>query len=285
MRMGADRTAARAWLLSAVVIVMIVATAVFAVVRIRGSHGCPASSATCRRGLFIGNSLTFVNDLPHTFAALAGSGHHEVETDMLAAGGAKLSDFANASSTQTKIDSKPWNIVVLQDQSDMGTANLPGTEMIPAAQTLNAIVRNHGAIPLLYLTWGHRDGWPGAGVRDYATMQDETTTAYRDTARSINAPIAPVGEAWRDALAHHAGIELYQPDGNHPTVAGTYLAACVFYATIFGTSPEGLTYRAGLSPGDAAELQRIAARTVLTNRAAWRLALIPGNAAATAAQG
>lgn len=231
--------------------------------------------------LFIGNSLTYVNDLPHTFAALAASGHHRVETDMLAVGGAKLSDFANASNTETRIGSKPWNIVVLQDQSEMGAANYPSTEMIPSAQTLNALVRNRGATPLLYLTWGHRDGRPAGGARDYAAMQDETTDAYRLAASRINAPIAPVGEAWRDALAHHAGIELYQPDGDHPTVAGTYLAACVFYATVFGASPEGLTYHAGISSGDAAELQGIAARIVLPHRAQRRLDLLSTNETAT----
>jgi hypothetical protein len=51
-------------------------------------------------------------------------------------------------------------------------------------------------------------------------------------------------------------------DRKHPTLAGTYLAACVFYAVLNENSPEGIAYTAGLDPVDAAFLQHIAWETV-----------------------
>lgn len=75
--------------------------------------------------------------------------------------------------------------------------------------------------------------------------------------------MAPVGTAWQNAVTQNPELNLWQMDGVHPTEGGSYLSACVFYALIFQQSPEGLTYRAGLSEEMAYFLQSIAAETVL----------------------
>jgi hypothetical protein len=64
---------------------------------------------------------------------------------------------------------------------------------------------------------------------------------------------------------------LWQEDGSHPTTKGTYLAACVFYASIFLVSPAGLRYHADLSEADAAQAQLAAATTVLSDLSKWGL--------------
>jgi hypothetical protein len=73
------------------------------------------------------------------------------------------------------------------------------------------------------------------------------------------------------ALAVSGHHQLFQPDGNHPTVAGTYLTAAVFYATIFGESPVGLHDHDGLSAADAATLQSTAGNVVLNYAPTWGL--------------
>lgn len=83
--------------------------------------------------------------------------------------------------------------------------------------------------------------------------------------------VAPVGAAWQTAVAQKAFPALWQDDGSHPTVQGTYLAACVFYATIFRQSPMGLSYHDGLSDAEAIKLQEVAATTVFTDAAQWGL--------------
>jgi hypothetical protein len=68
-----------------------------------------------------------------------------------------------------------------------------------------------------------------------------------------------VGYLWSIVRQERPTLELWQADGSHPSVAGTYLAACVFYALIFRQSPEGLPGADGLSGADVRVLQQVAA--------------------------
>jgi hypothetical protein len=83
--------------------------------------------------------------------------------------------------------------------------------------------------------------------------------------------VAPVGVAWQLGVTRDSSLALWQPDGSHPTQAGTYLAACVFYAALFRASPVGLPTQAGLAPETARQLQQLAQEAVLTDPGRWHL--------------
>lgn len=184
---------------------------------------------------------------------------------MVAEGGWRLMDHAAARRTEDALLEMKWDYVVLQEQSQIPSVEQLRMElMYPAARTLARRIREEGAEPVLFMTWGHRDGWPERGLKDYASMQAEIRRGYRSIASELEAPVAAVGEAWAAVREQHPTINLWEPDGSHPSPAGTYLAACAFYATLFGESPEGLTYRAGLSRDVAHTLQMIAAEVVLS---------------------
>ncbi len=239
-----------------------------------GSSACDhtGGSAACTRVLFIGNSYTYVNDLPTMFATLAASGGHSVETGMVAEGGATLADHVASADTAAALSSKRWSFVVLQEQSQMpSVASSRQTEMYPAARQLVAMVRGAGAEPVFFLTWAHQDGWPEAGMADYSSMQTAIDDGYLAIAQEQSAAVAPVGYAWWTLLYQQPGADLWQDDGTHPTPEGTYLAACVFYATIFRQSPAGLNYHAGLPNDEAGPLQEVAANVVLSDPAKWGL--------------
>jgi len=240
---------------------------------IQGQQGCgdQTGASSCTRVLFIGNSYTYVNDLPAMFAGLARSGGHRVETAMVAEGGATLADNAASAAASAAITSKKWDVVVLQEQSEIPSVEqFRQSEMYPAARRLADTIYRHGSRPVFFLTWAHRDGWPENGLPDYVSMQSAIDDGYLAIAAEEQAAVAPVGVAWSTMLNQpHPG--LWQDDGSHPTTAGTYLAACVFYATIFHQSPRGLAYRADLSAVDAAMLQTIAADTVLSDPRKWGL--------------
>ncbi len=102
-------------------------------------------------------------------------------------------------------------------------------------------------------------------------MQTAVDQGYLGIANQLNIPIAPVGAAWQTVNAAQANAQLWQGDGVHPTTAGTYLAACVFFAAMFHRSPVGLTYVDGLSPAEAMTLQRAAASTAIRNGITWGL--------------
>ena len=79
------------------------------------------------------------------------------------------------------------------------------------------------------------------------------------TAKSVDdALVIPAGLAFAAACAKRPELELYQPDKRLPILAGTYLAAAAVYAALFGKSPVGLSYTAGLVPDTAAFLQTAA---------------------------
>jgi hypothetical protein len=216
------------------------------------------------RVLFIGNSYTYSGDLPNTFLELAKSGGHRVEVGMAAQAGWKLSDHVESPKTLETLNSKKWDFVVLQEQSRIPAEKQTRTEeMYPAARTLVSEIRDVGATPLFFITWGRRNAWPGFVLLGYKIMQSEVNEGYMAIAEELDAPVAPVGAAWRSAATKHPELNLWQEDGSHPDKDGTYLAACVFYAVIFNESPEGLTYYAELSEEVANTLQTIASTTVL----------------------
>ncbi len=235
-----------------------------------GCAGAPPGS--CTRVLFIGNSYTFVNDLPGRFAALAHAGGHRTEVAMVANGGATLAGLLTAKETADALVPERWDDVVLQEQSEVPSVATARTQvMYPAVRTFADRIRIVGARTILFLTWAHRDGWPENGLPSYGTMQDQVTLGYLAIGHELGAPVAPVGVAWSTALREAPQVTLWAADGSHPGPAGTYLAACVFYATVFHASPEGLAVADGVSGADGRTLQSIAARVVLGDPARWNL--------------
>jgi hypothetical protein len=226
----------------------------------------------CTRVLFIGNSYTSVNDLPATFAALAKSGGHPVQTDAADEGGWTLADHLKASETANLLKSAQWDYVVLQEQSQVPALEQDREQiMYPAARTLVQQIKASGSQPIFFLAWAHHDGWPEEGLQTYEAMQAQIDAGYLGIAQELKVPVAPVGAAWQAATQQYPQVDLWQSDNSHPTEQGTYLAACVFYAAIFRQSPVGLSYTAGLPADVAGELQTIAASTVLNNLSSWNL--------------
>ena len=236
------------------------------------STRCSRTPGLCPRILFIGNSYTYVNDLPGAFARLASAGGHEIETGMMAEGGWRLVDHAGSAGTLDKLQSSKWNFVVLQEQSQIPSVEVIRTkDMYPAARTLVGQIRAEGATPIFFLTWGHRQGWPDNGLGSYEDMQLQLNRGYLMIAQELNVSVVPVGYAWSLARQQNPPLDLWQEDGSHPSEQGTYLAACVFYAAIFRESPEGLSYTAHVPKDVAQVLQTIAADAVLKDPQQWYL--------------
>ena len=235
--------------------------------------GCEANGASrCTRILFIGNSYTSVNDLPAMFANLAGSGGHRVETGVQAPGGWTLADHDHAATTDTLLAAPKWDLIVLQEQSELpADKRTREAYMYPPAQDLVTRARTAGAQPMFFVTWAHRNGWPANNLPDYATMQSAIDEGYMTIATQQHAEVAPVGFAWMSIVNRESNPGLWQDDGSHPTEKGTYLAACVFYASVFLESPAGLRYHADLSDADASDAQNAAVATVFGDLAKWGL--------------
>ncbi len=247
-----NRTASRLLLLC---LGILLALGAFGLARAAGASCSPLASSPCVRVLFLGNSYTYVNDLPTVFRDLARAGGQNVETGMVANGGETLAQHAVSPVSLDAIRGSSWRYVVLQEQSEIpALASVWRSQMFPAAETLVAAIRAASATPILLETWAHRDGWPEQGL-DRAAMQAAISEGYRSLGADLGVAVAPAGDAWQTVLRDDPAIELWQPDGSHPSPAGTYLAACALYRSIFRADPVGIPDTAGLAPDVARALQ------------------------------
>ncbi|HEX4931546.1 MAG TPA: MBL fold metallo-hydrolase [Gemmatimonadaceae bacterium] len=192
------------------------------------------------RVLFIGNSYTYYNNLPAIVADFARTGRYEraVTVEMVAQGGASLRDHWMSGEALAAIRRGTWDYVVLQEQSMLGVMLADGAPSVNDPDHFHAYARlfareiaGAGATPVFYLTWA-RKATPA--------LQQRLTSAYAAIARETGARLAPAGIAWQGVRAARPTLELYDPDGTHPSPAGSYLAAATLWATISGTPARGL---------------------------------------------
>ena len=114
-------------------------------------------------------------------------------------------------------------------------------------------VRKHGAKPVFFMSWAYQDE---------PSMTAELAQAYTQAGNDNNAMVIPAGLAFTKSIAKMPELNLYIADKRHPSLAGTYLAACTTYAALFKASPVDLKYTAGLDPAIAKHLQTVAWETV-----------------------
>ncbi len=184
--------------------------------------------------LFVGNSYSF--GVPKAFSKLAAKNGKNVRVGHSAHGGWTLSKHAASEPTLRKIREGNWDIVVFQEQSEI-PAMSPGFAaftMFPPLRKLATEARSSGAIPLLYQTWGRRDGHHQLAGDDFHAMSQRLRAGYRAAGENTGCLVVPVGEAWQREFAAGNGDRLFMEDGSHPSAFGNHVTAEVFYHTIFG---------------------------------------------------
>lgn len=198
--------------------------------------------------LFIGNSFTQRNNLPGMLQRLAEAAGGGMEWRLLSIGGASLRTHWNKGEATKAIAEGQYDYVVLQEQSTLPIKN--AARMHENVRLFDAAIKSAGAKTALYMTWA-RKGVP--------QKQAEITSAYESIGKELGATVVPAGLAWQWFLAEHSMPMLHDSDGSHPSVAGSYLAACVFLESLFSLSPQGNEAAiAGLSDDDRACLQHAA---------------------------
>jgi hypothetical protein len=232
--------------------------------RAEGDLALAKSDRPGLRVLFVGNSFTYYNEMPAMVHELAEGdpGARPLYTVEYTAPNWRLRRAASDGGLEDLLDDVRWDVVVLQEQSQLLSLSEEWRqrEVAPFVRILDRDARVGGARTMLFLTWGYKDGddrnWPGD---TYEGMQARLIQGYEEVAAEIGADVAPVGEAWAEALRRRPGFDLWSHDGRHPGERGSYLAACVFYAELTGGSPEESSYIASLDPADAHFLQEVAA--------------------------
>jgi hypothetical protein len=151
----------------------------------------------------------------------------------------------NRGEAREAIAAARYDYVVLQEQSTLPVKN--AARMRENVLLFDDVIKASGARTALYMTW----------AREHEPQnQQAIADVYRSVGSEIGATVVPVGLAWQRFLSKHSSPALHDRDRSHPTPAGSYLAACVFYSVLFGESPVAIDAQVeGLGDDEAALLR------------------------------
>lgn len=224
-----------------------------------GCNSLGPSDPSVLRVLFVGNSLTYTNDLPAMVAAFAEAEARAFEYETIAFPNFSLQDHWYQGDARSALASGRWDVVVMQQ----GPSSLPENQHLLRVWTEHFAEegRQHGTEPALYMVW------PSA---QFASSFPAVVQSYTQAAEAVDGLLLPAGAAWLAAWEHNASLALYSPDNFHPSDMGTYLAALVVYSGLTGTSPVGLPTALDLPTGEllipasrARQLQEAAASVLV----------------------
>ena len=230
------------------------------------------------RVLFIGNSYTAANSLPTMVAALASSANQSLICSEQTLGGATFYQHAQSNATYTKLASQSWDYVVLQAQSQEPSFPFGQFQWqtLPYAIELVDSIRSLApcAQPVFFRTWGRENGDQAncaafPPLCTYEGMDSMLHRHYSLMADTTDAYLSPVGSVWKHIRDTDSTINLYTSDGSHPSLAGTYAAACTFFTMITRMDPNSITDDQNLNPGVAAAIRQAAKDVVFDSLATW----------------
>ena len=223
--------------------------------------------------IFIGNSFFYYNngmpghvsllekaadpdhkqDYRATMATIGGSGldWHDVESYFRpnAIGNYSFDEQNNV--VFNRLD-KLFDVAVMMDCSQCPIHPRLKTVFTEFAKKDSDIVRAHGARPVFFMSWAYAEK---------PEMTAPLAEAYTIAGNANNALVIPAGLAFARAIGKQPELNLYAPDKRHPSLAGTYLAACTTFAALTGRSPVGNPYLAGIDEPTARFLQTTAWET------------------------
>lgn len=213
---------------------------------------CASNSGTdssTLRVLFIGNSHTYMNDVPAQVATMASAGGDKLEYETVTLPGVALEDHWVNGIAQAAIRRGDWDYVVMQQ----GPSSQPDSRenLIEFGGKFAEVIGEAGARPAFYMVWP---------AESRAQDRDGVRASYTAVAQATGGILAPAGEAWRAAWRRDATLRLYSDDGTHASQLGAYTAALTIYEQLFGKSPLDLPAPGGMSPSTAKLLQQAAAQ-------------------------
>jgi hypothetical protein len=223
---------------------------------------------TPRRVLFVGNSYLYYGDSLHNHVRRmaiendkANEKKYGYKSITISGGSLAQHDLAHYLKPNAVGIKDPFEVVVLQGHSGAAMSDKRRTAFVETVTAANGLIRASGAKTALYLTHAYT---PAHKNHDPAMMR-RTEKLYVETGNRVGALVIPVGLAFEEAYRRKPDLKLQKDyDGSHPDLIGTYLAACVTYAALYGRSPVGnpYDYYGKIDRETAAFLQQVAEDTV-----------------------
>jgi len=223
---------------------------------------------TPRRVLFVGNSYLYYGDSLHNHVRRmaiendkANEKKYGYKSITISGGSLAQHDLAHYLKPNAVGIKEPFEVVVLQGNSGAALSDKGRAAFVKAVTAFDALIRASGAKTALYMT----HAYTRVHKKYDPDMMRKVETLYLETGNRIGALVIPVGLAFEEAVRRKPDLQLQKDyDGSHPDLIGTYLAACVTYAALYGTSPVGnpYDYYGKIDKDTAAFLQQVAEDTV-----------------------
>lgn len=215
--------------------------------------------------LFVGNSHTFYNNFSTMFVNIINAFGHKSKVSELSTAYYSLKKYADTEDRggallEQALSTQEWDFVVLQESTNLTLADFAEEEMFPSTRILDEKIKACGGQTIFFMTWAPKDGIKKEKRED---IQTQMATSYISIANELDGLLIPAGISFMRCAELYPEIELWDPDGHHPSLAGSYLAACTAYAVLYQESPEHCSYIADLDKEHALKLQQIAAELVL----------------------
>lgn len=219
--------------------------------------------------LFIGNSYTHYNDMPEEiFAPIARAAGYTVNVKRITKGGWYLIDSAKAADevgakVEAELKAKKYDFVILQEQSTCPALE-PG-KFYDGVRNLLAKIKENGATPILYGTWGRKTGHEVLTENKWTheSMTWKITAAYEAIGKELGIEVAYAGLAFHDVYTNNSSkVDIYHTDLTHPSYSGSYLAAMTIFAKITGIDPTTVSYKGTLSDEVSSILKEAARKAV-----------------------
>lgn len=223
----------------------------------------PAEKSNPERVLFVGNSYYYYNNSLHNHvsnlvkAADPALGA-KLQFKSATIGGSALHQHNIAHLTEPgRIGvSQPFQWVVMQGGSGEPISVARREVFRKTAAAHAELVKARGGQVALYMT----HVYVKPHKQQKATNIQATESLYVEVGNEIGALVIPVGLAFEEAYRRDPDLKLHHPDGTHPSLLGTYLAACTTYAVLYAQTPVGNVYRAegAIDEALATRLQQVA---------------------------
>jgi hypothetical protein len=234
------------------------------------AKAAPTVSTEIKSLLWVGNSFFYYNNSMHghvgrlltesgakgmraSSATISGSGinWHNLEAH-LGSGGMASYSFVGDNEVRFNTLDKRFDGVMMMDCSQCPVHPTLQPIFYEFAAKHSATARKYGTAPIFFMSWAYQDK---------PEMTQQLAAEYIKAGKQNNALVVPAGLAFAASIAKRPNVNLYEPDKRHPSLAGTYLAACTVLASVYKTNPVGLKYNAGLPADVAAHLQAVAWET------------------------
>lgn len=182
----------------------------------------PQASLKKQRILYVGNSLTYFNNLPALVKEIAGQDGVEVSDSSFLYPDYSLEDHWNEGKVAAAIAAGKFDFVVVQQ----GPSALPESQSLlkEFAGRFATACNDAGSKLALYMVWPSE-----ARSFDF----DNVINSYKAAAAGTNSMLCPAGEAWKYAWQSDASLPLYSNDRFHPGLYGSVLAALTIYGSLY----------------------------------------------------